>query len=180
MITITSTRFAAGVLGLVLVAMGASAMADPPDNAQAQAQSQPRGAPPTAQPAPPPTDLPPPPQQAQPAPQESTGQWVHTDQYGWLWMPYGDNYVYAPADGSGYPYAYVYEPALGWTWLVAPWIWGWGPRPFFGIYGPGRFHWGSAFGFHAPAEVHVAPRLGGGSVGRGAAGGLHGGGGHRR
>jgi hypothetical protein len=175
MITINSTRFAGGVLALVVAATAGPAMADPPDQ---NAQAQPHGSPP-AQPAPPPKDLPPPPQpQAQPAPQGSTGQWVYTDQYGWLWMPYGDNYVYSPADASGQPYEYVYYPALGWTWLSAPWIWGWGPRPFFGIYGPGRFGWGARFGFRGPAAVHVAPRFHGGSVGHG--GGFHGGGGHRR
>jgi hypothetical protein len=70
-----------------------------------------------------------------------TGQWVHTDQYGWIWMPYGSSYSYAPADGSGEPYMYVYYPVVGWSWVVAPWLWGWGPLPYFGVYGGLRFAW---------------------------------------
>src|SRR5512138_2435200 len=59
-----------------------------------------------AQPPPaPPAETPPP---QQPAPQVSSsippGQWVYTQQYGWIWMPYGDAYTYAPADGYGQPY----------------------------------------------------------------------------
>ena len=63
----------------------------------------------------------------QPAP--SSGQWVFTEQYGWIWMPYGDAYTYAPEDGKAAPYVYVYYPVVGWTWVVAPWIWGWGALP---------------------------------------------------
>ena len=36
---------------------------------------------------------------------------------------------------------YVYYPAVGWCWVVAPWLWGFGPMPFFGIYGPWHFGW---------------------------------------
>jgi hypothetical protein len=90
----------------------------------------------------PPTAQPPPPQvpQAQAAP---GGQWVHTQQYGWVWMPYGNQYVYTPEDtsGSANPYAYVYYPTYGWTWLAAPWVWGWGPHVYFSIGRPGYFGW---------------------------------------
>lgn len=84
------------------------------------------------------------------------GQWVYTQQYGWLWMPYGDGYTHVPQDDSGQPYMYVYGPALGWSWVVAPWVWGWGPYPYYGVYGPWRFAWygwgprwhGSYYGYY--------------------------------
>jgi hypothetical protein len=50
----------------------------------------------------------------------SSGQWVYTQQYGWVWIPYGDNYTDVPATGSGEPYEYVYYPAYGWCWVDAP------------------------------------------------------------
>jgi hypothetical protein len=80
-----------------------------------------------------------------PAPPAS-GQWVYTAQYGWVWMPYGAAYTYAPAAGA-YPDMYVFVPARGWRWVVAPWVWGLGPRPYFGLYGWARFPWyGRGFG----------------------------------
>ncbi len=69
------------------------------------------------------------------------GQWVYTDQYGWIWMPYGESYASFPAGTIGEPYMYVYGPALGWSWVVAPWLWGYGPQPYFGSYGYARFGW---------------------------------------
>jgi hypothetical protein len=60
-------------------------------------------------------------------------------------MPYGAAYTYLPA--SAYPDMYVYAPAYGWRWVVAPWVWGIGPRPYFGLYGFNRFVWyGRGFG----------------------------------
>jgi hypothetical protein len=60
-------------------------------------------------------------------------------------MPYGTGYTYLPA--SAYPDMYVYTPAYGWRWVVAPWVWGLGPRPYFGVYGWNRFAWyGRGFG----------------------------------
>jgi hypothetical protein len=109
------------------------------------------------------------------------GQWVYTEQYGWLWMPYSEAYTYAPA-GAVDPYMYVYYPTVGWTWLVAPWVWGWGPSPFFGFYTPWRFAWFGHVGhfhpgFFRPFRGHgvrpVPPR--GGFV-RGGAVGIHRGG----
>src|SRR5689334_7360187 len=42
---------------------------------------------------------------------------------------------------------YVYYPAYGWRWVVAPWVWGIGPRPYFGFYGWARYGWyGHGFG----------------------------------
>ena len=83
---------------------------------------------------------PPPPAEAPASP--PAGQWIYTQQYGWIWMPYSDSYTYAPANGYGEPYAYVYYPAYScWTWVAAPWVWGFGPWPFFGVFGPARFGW---------------------------------------
>ncbi|HUB07640.1 MAG TPA: hypothetical protein VMB50_11590 [Myxococcales bacterium] len=90
------------------------------------------------------TQGPPPPDvgaDIQPPPATANGQWVDTDQYGWLWMPYGSQYVSEGSADEEDPYAYVYDPSEGWTWLAAPWIWGWGPYPYFGALGPGRFGW---------------------------------------
>jgi hypothetical protein len=90
------------------------------------------------------TYAPPAPQatEAAPAGQDvPSGEWVWTQQYGWVWMPYADGYTYVPPDGAGEPSMYVYYPAYGWTWVVAPWIWGWGPWPRFGGFGPAHFAW---------------------------------------
>jgi uncharacterized membrane protein YgcG len=177
MTTRRNTAIAASALALVVSLLATAGTA--------RAQAQPPGSPPTVQPAPPPqpTDLPPPPQ-AQAPPQGSTGQWVFTTQYGWLWMPFGDGYVYAPNGGD--PYEYVYYPVSGWTWLMAPWVWGWGPQPYFGIYGPGRFDWYRTFAVHGRTAIPAAPRARGGFGGRGGFaghghghGGFHGGGHHR-
>ncbi|HJX52639.1 MAG TPA: hypothetical protein VJ801_07740, partial [Polyangia bacterium] len=75
------------------------------------------------------------PQIQQPAPAAqaaSGGQWVYTGEYGWIWMPYGNQYTYEGSASDEYPYSYVYYPSYGWTWLAAPWIWGWGAYPYFG------------------------------------------------
>jgi hypothetical protein len=122
-------------------------------------------------PGPPPAEAPPPPPQAapprsappgavaapiQPAPAPrpaGTGQWVFTAQYGWVWMPYGETFTYLPPDGST-PSMYVYYPEAGWCWVVAPWLWGLGPRPHF-VSGPGPYVWfgiglGHWYGFAGP------------------------------
>jgi hypothetical protein len=72
------------------------------------------------------------------APPSGTGQWVDTAQYGWVWMPYGTAYTFLPA--GAYPDMYVYVPVYGWRWVVAPWVWGIGPRPY-SVYGWARFPW---------------------------------------
>jgi hypothetical protein len=76
------------------------------------------------------------------SPQEASaqGQWVQTEQYGRIWMPYADGYVRVPDDGEP-PRMYVYGPSIGWSWVIAPWIWGWGPSPFFGRLGCDHFGW---------------------------------------
>src|SRR4051812_37695313 len=100
----------------------------------AQENAQPSTPPPTQQPPAPPSSVPPPPQQeaeaAPAAPAPTNGQWVYTQQYGWLWMPYGDQYTYEPGSEDAEPYAYVYYPSYGWSWLAAPWVWGWGVSPY--------------------------------------------------
>jgi hypothetical protein len=95
-----------------------------------------------------------------PAPSPS-GQWVYTSQYGWIWIPYGNAYTYLPAGGVA-PDMYVYYPSFGWTWVVAPWVWGLGPRPYFGVVGYTHFVWygrgfGRWYGF-APRYVTWGPR----------------------
>jgi hypothetical protein len=69
------------------------------------------------------------------------GQWVQTQQYGWVWMPYSDAYAYLPPGGVGEPLEYVFYPSVGWAWVSAPWMWGYGPAPAFGRRGPDRFAW---------------------------------------
>jgi hypothetical protein len=69
------------------------------------------------------------------------GQWVYTNQYGWLWMPYGQGYTYVPADTQVFPDQYVYYPAYGWRWVVAPWVYGYGPSPYWGTLGTRSFVW---------------------------------------
>jgi len=98
-----------------------------------------------------PGNTPPPPSAAAPAslgPGSQTaqvgvppGQWVFTQQYGWLWMPYEVAYTFTADYENGDPYMYVYYPAAGWTWVNAPWLWGWGPMPFIGISGGVNFAW---------------------------------------
>ncbi len=72
-------------------------------------------------------------------PSAPAGQWVYTSQYGWVWMPYGNSYTYIPTTGT--PNMYVYYPAVGWSWVVAPWVWGWGAMPWFGYAGYGGYPW---------------------------------------
>jgi hypothetical protein len=109
-----------------------------------------------------PAEPPPPPPDANAQPQQAptTGQWVFTSQYGWVWMPYGDEYVYTPADEAAQPFVYVYAPARGWAWLAAPWIWGVGPVPHFGALGPWHFHWYR--GPHYYMRYHTRPLYRGG------------------
>ncbi len=67
------------------------------------------------------------------------GQWVFTAQYGWVWIPYASNYAYYPtADTAS---VYVYGPNFGWSWVSAPWIFGAGIRPYWGMRGDSRYVW---------------------------------------
>jgi hypothetical protein len=151
----------------------------------ARAQDQPQSAPPNQVPPAPPEQLPPPPQeQVQTAPPEpapevaqqapATGQWVYTQQYGWVWAPYGDEYTYAPTQEGAYPQEYLYSPSYGWTWFAAPWVFGWGVSPFFGVYGPAHFGW---YGSAPRAAYGRAPTGSSSRVSGSVSGGFHGGGG---
>lgn len=146
-------------------------------------QVQPPSPQPQDLPPPPPEDLPPVPQEQVAVPPQqpaATGQWIFTAQYGWIWMPYGDEYV-SPASSDAYaPYAYVYHPPRGWIWLAAPWINGWGVLPQFGVQSGIRHGNGHVGGGHFPG-VHVAAdrHRGGGGHGGSHGGRGHGGGGHR-
>ena len=103
--------------------------------------------------APAPAPQQPAPQAAAPAQPNATGQWVYTSQYGWLWMPFAQSYTYVPASGN--PQMYVYYPAFGWRWVVAPWVFGWGPRPYWGVWGPRYYHWYARPWFRVPVAHHV-------------------------
>jgi len=139
-------------LALLLGVAPAFVLAQPV--AEPSAPPPPPGAPPAEAaplPEPPPPQLAPPPGEiAQPAPVPGVppqaaagpaGQWVYTNQYGWLWMPYGQEYTYVPADTQAFPDQYVYYPAYGWRWIVAPWVYGYGPSPYWGAPGPRYFVW---------------------------------------
>jgi hypothetical protein len=128
---------------------------------EAETVPPPAAAPSEAPPAPPfETPAPPPPQEQAPS-SLPAGQWVYTQQYGWIWMAYSDDYTHVPSDGYGEPYAYAYYPLYGWTWLAAPWVWGFGPWPTFGLYGPARFGWYGHGWWRDPARWHYAPSRGG-------------------
>lgn len=70
------------------------------------------------------------------------GQWVFTAQYGWVFMPYGEQYVDRGQSAHVQaPFAFVYCPNDGWGWVEAPWLWGWGSYPYFGASDPNRLSW---------------------------------------
>jgi hypothetical protein len=138
------------VITLAAVGPGTARAADPSGLADQPAQlTPPPPPPPPQQPQQPiavvPESAPP----ATPSP-AAYGQWVFTSQYGWVYMPWSDQYTSLPPDDYGDPYQYVYEPTIGWTWVAAPWIWGWGPWPYFGPFGPARFGWWGHRGWHRP------------------------------
>jgi hypothetical protein len=93
-------------------------------------------------PPPPPMAVPAPARVAAPvvvAPAAPEGQWVYTRQYAWVYMPYAQSYTYVPP--AGHPQMFVFYPNYGWRWVVAPWIFGGGPAPYWGPHGYGRFAW---------------------------------------
>ncbi len=157
------------VAGPVLVRPSDAAVMDTNEDATLIAQADenaPETAPDSSSPSAAPAETPPPPPSARPppppaegqaqAPRPPPGQWVYTQQYGWVWMPYGDAYTYAPPDGYGEPYMYVYYPVVGWAWVVAPWVWGWGPWPLF-VHGPRHFAWYAHGWWRTPWRWHYAP-----------------------
>jgi hypothetical protein len=133
------------------VALSSEPLATPVTPSPPSAPAETPPTPPAQPPAPPPQA------QAADAQRASSGQWVYTEQYGWVWMPYGDAYSYVPPDGEGEPYEYVYYPSYGWTWVVAPWIWGFGPWPYFGVYGPAYFGWYAHGWWRSPWRWHFRP-----------------------
>ncbi|MFL5369657.1 MAG: hypothetical protein ACJ78Z_05660 [Myxococcales bacterium] len=154
------------LLSLCLLPVAAFAQSEPPppppDDAQNVEAARPPDSPPDLQP--PPAPAAPParaesddddqvgilqqhsevaPQRApytQPVPR-TAGQWVFTGQYGWVWMPYGSQYVEEGSASAKVPYAFVYAVRVGWCWVAAPWVWGWGPYPYFGVRGPRYYGW---------------------------------------
>jgi hypothetical protein len=182
------------VLGAV--AAPSQVRADEPAMAPpAQAEARPPGPAPGTMPPPPTFVNPPPPsgqpielhQQAAPAPAPPiaaapvpAGQWVFTQQYGWLWMPYDQSYTHV-VDDAALAYQYAYYPSYGWRWLVAPWILGYGVAPYWGTLGPARFAWYGHPWFRV-GTAHLRPSWGGraGPRGFGAGGGHHMGGHGRR
>ena len=130
----------------------------------AVAQTQPPNPPPSSQPPPPPAATPPAAQPIEPPPPGAItapppspsasvgGEWVYTTQYGWIWMPYDQQYTHVLGD-SGTAYEFVYYPSFGWRWVVAPWVFGIGPGPHF-IHGPAHFAWYAHPWFRAHPLVH--------------------------
>jgi hypothetical protein len=82
------------------------------------------------------------------------GQWVFTQQHGWVYMPYAQSYTYVPAVGD--PLVYVFYGS-GWRWVRAPWLVGTGPIPYWGPLGYVRFAWYARPWFARP----IVYRLGG-------------------
>ena len=76
-----------------------------------------------------------------------SGQWVFTQEYGWLWLAHDQRYAHVaanPARRFGYSevaYEYAFHPASGWRWVVAPWILRFGAVPYWGALGPEGFAW---------------------------------------
>ena len=127
----------------------------------AVAQTQPSTPAPASQPPPPPDPAPPTAQPIEPPPAATSapplssnvaGEWVYTTQYGWVWMPYDQQYTHVVED-SGTAYEFVFYPAFGWRWVLAPWIYGIGPRPYF-VRGPVHFAWYARPWFRGHPLVH--------------------------
>jgi hypothetical protein len=89
-------------------------------------------------------------------------------------MPYGTQYTYSPTTTGVYPSEYVYYPTYGWTWVTAPWVFGWGIQPFFGVYGPGHYGWYSrAIGYGGWRGYGYGRVYGAGYRGYGYGGGVY-------
>ena len=80
-------------------------------------------------------------------------------------MPYERAYTYVPASGS--PAMFVYAPVVGWHWVAAPWVYGWGPSPYWGVRGRAYFVWHSRPWFVVHGSYRPAYRYGHGYYGRG-------------
>jgi len=168
----------------ILLAVPDAARADAPAapapvQQPAQVQAQPPGPPPAAAP-PAPVSQPPPLPSAQPmelhqqtapaatpvqAPPMPAGQWTYTQQYGWLWMPYDQRYTQV-IDNAATAYEYVYYPAFGWSWVLAPWVLGFGVPPYWGVLGPVHFAW-YAHPWFRVGTAHLRPSWGPGFAAHG-------------
>jgi hypothetical protein len=194
---LTMHRTLVTVVTILALAAANVAHADPPPAPVAppgQNQARPPGPPPEAAPPAPSFTTPPPPsaqpielhRQTAPVAGPTTpmpmpaGQWTYTQQYGWLWMPYDQSYTQV-MDDAALAYEYVYYPAFGWSWVVAPWVLGFGVAPYWGALGPGRFTWYAHPWFRVgTAHLHPSWGHGAGPRGRFGSGGGHFGGGHGR
>lgn len=158
-------RTVAALLALGTIAVSTAARAQSPPAPPPFVEVQPVGPEPTFAPPPPPPyhqsyqaqAIHAPAPVYQPAPVAApvpAGQWVYTQQYGWLWMPYGPGYttVTSPTVAHGY----VYYPARGWRWVSAPWVLGLGRAPHWGRLGPRHYAWHG--GWNRPAVVHAPSR----------------------
>jgi hypothetical protein len=135
---------------LLSFAVTAPALAQPqPPPPLPDENARPPTPPPDAQPPPPPPSPPPPISQPMqpaqtnpppaPAPSNVNGEWVYTAQYGWIWIPYDQQYTYVNVN-SGVAFEFAFYPRFGWRWVLAPWVLGLGPGPYF-IHGPRLFAW---------------------------------------
>jgi len=154
---------ARSLLATIVLFASVAARAEPPAPGPGAATAPaPSAAQPLQPPAPPPKETPPPPATQAPPPPHAqpieppaaataprppaptapppAGQWVYTRQYGWLWMPYEQAYTYVVPDAAT-AYMFVYYPAFGWRWVVAPWVLGFGVAPYWGALGPVHFVW---------------------------------------
>ena len=181
----------------MLLLLPAVAWADAPAGAPVPepSQARPPGPPPAAGPPAPAFQTPPAPsaqpielhQQTAPAaapPAQAVamppGQWTYTQQYGWLWMPYDQRYTQV-IDDAATAYEYVYYPAFGWSWVIAPWVLGFGVAPYWGALGPAHFAW-YAHPWFRVGTAHLRPSWGPGFAAHGGFGhgaGRGGGRGHR-
>lgn len=139
-------------LSLAMLGSSAAVAQEQPADSAAQSQPsvQPAGPAPDQLPPTPPDNPAPPSYQGEvpPAPPAPTaaqvdpgsGQWVYTSQYGWVWMPYAQNYTYVTPDESNV-YTFLYYPTFGWRWVYAPWVLGVGPWPYWGFHGVIPFYW---------------------------------------
>jgi len=96
-------------------------------------------------------------------------------------MPYDQAYTHVE-DNAALAYEYVYYPTYGWSWVVAPWVFGFGISPYWGVMGVGPFAWYSHPWFRV-GTAHLRPSWGTGAGPRGgfsSGGGRMGGGRGRR
>jgi hypothetical protein len=131
-----------GVLIAAATTMGTAAFAQAPQ----AAGPDPTWTPPSMPEPPPPPQAPAAteytyaaPAPAAPVAPATAGQWVYTNQYGWIWMPYSASYTYVA--GADVAYTYAYYPRFGWRWVSSPWVVGMGPTPRWGRLGATHYAW---------------------------------------